>query len=129
MAEIAVYLTLSGKSFDTNYVTKTLNICPTTIRLENEILRNGRFFGHTEWSYSTGIIDTNDVSVAFNNIVSKFCQISQEMKRIAEVCQAEWSFLVLIRRRDESAPTVIIPLKVIQLAAIIGAEIGFDLYM
>ncbi|MCR4673269.1 MAG: DUF4279 domain-containing protein [Lachnospiraceae bacterium] len=128
MADIIVYLTLSGNSIDTEFVTKALDITPTSIRRNDEILPNGRLFGHTEWSYDTGLINTIDLPVVFNLILPKFFHNTMKMREIADELKAEWSILVYIKSKDIQEPIIVIPPFVIQFASEIGAEIGFDLY-
>ncbi len=85
MAEVIVYLTLIGHDFDPEKVTRELGVIPTEVRYKNEVLNNGKMFGHTEWSYDTGKISTYDISNSFSCIISKFSGIVNIMREVADL--------------------------------------------
>lgn len=129
MSEVTAYLTLAGNEFDPNIVSKALFVPATEIRRKDEILGNGRCFGHDEWTYCTGTVITEDISEVLKSIVSSFSHLAPSMNRVAKTFHADWSILIHISARGDRLPVLFLQQDVIHFASMINAEIGFDLYL
>ena len=128
MAEIQVYLTLAGDEFDSNYVTNVIGLSPTHLRDKNELLGNGRLFGHCEWSIETELIHTDDLSDILDSFFSILPCNPDVLSSVARRVNAQWSILILIKAVD-SFPAVYFSQKFLKIAAEIEADIGLDVYL
>ena len=128
MAEIKVYLTLIGDDFDPNYVTKEIGIRPVYVREKNEILGNGRLFGHFEWGIETELMQTDDLSNIPDQLISTIPCGLDVLLHIAQKCKAQWNVLILVNVYD-SFPALYFSKDFIQVAGYIGATVGFDVYL
>lgn len=128
MTIIQGHLTLIGADFDTSYVTETIGYSAPYIREKDEILGNGRAFGHCEWGVETEQIETDnfvELSMLLMNILP--CS-EQTLAEVAQICGAQWHILFLVKIYDEFPPIIITP-EFTQFAAAISAGIGFDGYV
>ena len=136
MAEIRAELTLIGDDFDLNYVTESLHMKPNYLRRKDEILRNGRFFGHVEWGILTKLYSTSDLSPIIEELLSKVTCPPEALCDIAQQCHAEWHIVILIRAFEDEKfpgcwnfPSIYFPADFIKFCADIKAEMGLDTYI
>ena len=128
MAEIKIYLTLIGDDFDCNYVTRIVGLQPSTLRDKNEVLGNGREFGHYEWGIETDLIHTDDLSDIPDKFVLTIPCSSKQLFSLAAELKAQWHILFLVEVYDVF-PALYFSAEFIKFAADIGAQFGFDTYL
>lgn len=128
MAEIKIYLTLIGDDLDFAVITKSIGLQPTQVRDKNEILGNGKLFGHCEWGLETELIRTDDLSDIPDSFLSILPCEPEVLLSLAHVFQAQWNILILIRVTD-SFPAVCFSPEFVKKAADIEATIGLDVYL
>lgn len=121
------YLTLIGDDFDHSYVTETLGQSPQTLRLKEEVLKNGRLFGHCEWGVETEKVISEDFESLASELMNLLSCSRYIMKEVAQKCNAQWNILFYLKVIDEFPP-IIFTNDFIQFSADIGAVIGFDGY-
>lgn len=127
MADIQAHFTLIGKTFDTQFVTERTGIMPSWVRQKDEVLKNGRFFGHTEWGIETEMFCTDDALPVIEQLSSLITSKPDTLKEVANECNAEWNILFSIDIRNEDAPAIYFPAKFIEFCGEISATIGFDM--
>ena len=127
MADIQAHFTLIGKTFDTQLVTERTGIMPSWVRQKDEVLKNGRFFGHAEWGIETEMFCTDDALPVIEQLSSLITSKADTLKEVANECNAEWNILFSIDIRNEDAPAVYLPAKFIEFCGEISATIGFDM--
>ena len=128
MAEIKIYLTLIGEELSIDHVTKRVGIAPAYVRDKNEILGNGRLFGHYEWGIETELIHTDDIADYPDKFISTIPCGPDVLAGIAKECDAHWHIMILVNVYDDF-PALYFSSEFIKTAGEIGAEIGFDVYM
>lgn len=126
---VSAYFTLIGDDFDVNYVTNVLDITPSETRYKDEILGNGRKFGHTEWGISTGHEVSLDINNQFNTIFALVYDKIDLLSQLCVECNAEWHILFVITIENGYAPAMYFKKDFIHFAAAIDAQIGFDTYI
>ena len=126
---VSVSLTLIGDDFDLAYVSNTLNILPTYTRNKDEVLGNGRLFGHTEWGIGTDYEPSHDIGIQIQRILDTILDKEDTLQTICTECNAQWHILVVIYIVKGKTPIMILPKKLISIAAAIEAQIGFDTYV
>ena len=129
MTEIKVYLTLIGTDFDTEYVTAQLGIQPDEVREKNELLGNGRKFGHTEWGICSELQVADELEPILRETVSRFKCDTPLLYNLCSICNAEWHLLILLKIYDEDTPFLYFPADIVHFLGDIRAQIGFDNYM
>lgn len=129
MADIQAHFTLIGEVFDTQLVTEKTGIVPSWIRQKDELLRDGCFFGHTEWGIETKIFSTDDIFPVIEQLSSIITVKPDTLKELANECNAEWTILFDIDIYNKDAPAIYFPPKFIELCGKISAKIGFDTYI
>ena len=127
MADIQAHFTLIGKTFDTQLVTERTGIMPSWVRQKDEVLKNGRFFGHTEWGIETEMFCTDDALPVIEQLSSLITSKPDTLKEVANECNAEWNILFSIDISNEDAPAVYFPAEFIEFCGEISATIGFDI--
>ena len=127
MADILIHFTLVGDYFDTSFVTKKTGIEPMWLREKDEVLGNGRLFGHTEWGIRTRMHTTCDVLPAIKELSSMLACSPCVLRELAHQCNAEWNLLVQMDIRDNKSPAVYFPAEFIKFCGEIGATIGLDM--
>lgn len=129
MAEIKAYLTLIGDDFDPDDIYPLCGISPTYTRGKNDVLKNGRAFGHAEWGIETDLLVSDSLEDVLCELALKITCEPQILREIAEKCAAEWNVLILLRVFNGDIPVLYFPAEFIQLAAQLCAKIGFDTYL
>jgi len=126
---VCANLTLVGNDFDINYVTESLGVAPTYTRSKDEILGNGRRFGHTEWGIGTDCEESLDIEVQFAKISNQFKGKEHELAKVSKYCNAEWSILIVIKIENGDIPAMVFTRSMLDFCNKIDAEIGFDIYV
>lgn len=126
---VSTHLTLSGDEFDIGYVSDILATQPDYIRYKDEVLKNGRKFGHTEWGIETDYEVSLDVEEQFKKLHTRIIEKVEILARLREECNAEWSILFVIKIENGEAPAMHLSKETIKFAAMIDAEIDFDVYV
>lgn len=106
MADIQAHFTLIGENFDTQLVTKKTGMMPSWLRQKDELLKNGRLFGHTEWGIETEKFCTDDALPVIEQLFSLITSKPDTLKELANECNAEWNILFSIDIHDENAPAI-----------------------
>ncbi len=128
MAEIKAYVTLIGDAFDIKNVTAMIGIQPDKVRDKNEMLPNGKRFGHTEWGIHTALMESDDVEAVLKQLISRTNNKTDIMRKVAEDCHGVWNVLVLVKVYDD-LPLIIFSTDTIEYLHEIRAKIGLDTYM
>ena len=126
---ISTHFTLSGDDFDIEYVSEALAILPNYTRSKDEVLKNGRKFGHTEWGIETEYDISLDVEEQFEKVYSIISEKVEILERLRVECNAEWSILFVIKIENGETPAMHLSKKIVKFAATIDAEIDFDVYV
>lgn len=129
MAKIRAYLTLVGEDFDVDQVSLEIGMTPDEVRHKDERLGNGSLFGHTEWGIETELKKSDEVEPVLRELFSRINCDPVVLKEVGLKFKAEWHLLILVRIYDEDMPVLFFPADIIQFAAQIGAQIGFDTYL
>lgn len=129
MAEMQVHLTLVGDDFDTSYVTREIGMQPQSIREKDEVLGNGRLFGHTEWGFHTKLIETDDSEELIASFVSKINCPSETLFRLSQKCSAKWHMGIFVKICNNSSTTLYLCPEAIEFAARLKADVWFDTYV
>ena len=129
MTQIWGHLTLIGDDFDLDYVTRELGTVPMTQRKPDEILGNGKAFGHCEWGVETERIDTCEISVVADALMQLAPGAYSTMAEIAKKVGAQWHILfrALLDDDEDEYPRIVLESPFIRFAAEIGAGIGVDI--
>ncbi len=69
---------------------------PSWVRQKDEVLKNGRFFGHTEWGIKTEMFCTDDALPVIEQLSSLITTKPDTLKEVANECNAEWNILFSI---------------------------------
>lgn len=128
MAEIKAYITLIGADYDINYVTELIGIQPDNIRRCDEILGNGKRFGHTEWGIETQTEVGDDVEAVLKQLIHRAKSKIGMMQKAAENCCATWDVLIMIKVYDDM-PLILFSTETIKFLYEIQAKVGFDTYL
>ena len=126
MATIWGHLTLIGDNFDHSAVSAALSATPTWIKKPDDILGNGRRFGHCEWGVTTHKFIADDLSDVVDALMEALPCSSRQIAESAAPAKARWHILFSIDT-DDDIPAMAIPPKFSAFAAEIGAEVGFDI--
>ena len=126
---VSVYLTLAGKSFDVDYVTRKIGIAPTFTRSKDEVLGNGRLFGHTEWGIGIEEEISLDIEKQLNKILLMVHDEASILSSLSNELGAEWHFMFVVRIWDGVVPSMFLSKEFISFAAGICAQIDFDTYV
>ena len=125
---IKMYLTLIGDNFDPTYITKRLGMNPDEVRVKDEILGNGRKFGHYEWGICSSESEADSLQEVINEILERISDKIPHLASIAKEVNAGWEILFTIDIYHDF-PAVIFPKSFIRAVAELDAEIGFDVLL
>ncbi len=128
MTTITMFLTLIGNNFDPAYVTDRLGIKPDEIRVKNEVLGNGRIFGHYEWGICSSKYETDFAKMAIDEVLERIYDKIPLFSVVAKEVMAEWHFLFTFDVYEDF-PVVVFSKEFIQIAAELDAQIGFDVLL
>ena len=126
MTKAQIHITLIGEDFNTKEVTEALDITPQYIREKEEILNNGRRFGHTEWGISTKIEEIDDLHTFFQQFMSGFKDKFDLMKKVADNSNAQWNLLFELDVTDGCFPSIYFDSESINEISRLNASMGFD---
>lgn len=129
MNKIKAYLTLVGEDFNIEVVSKQIGILADTVRLPDELLKNGRRFGHTEWGIETTQEECEELEPLLRKLLAKLPCGPQRLRKIAQSHSAEWHVLIWITTYGNECPELYFPTDIIQFMADIHAQMGFDHYI
>lgn len=123
-ARIKAHLTLVGDDFDPTDITLETGIKPTYIRYKDEILRNGRAFGHYEWGIESSMHIGFEIKPAVKELISMVTCDTASLAEIARKHNAQWDVLI----DTDYSPSMVFDAEQIKFFAEIGASVGFDNY-
>ena len=126
---VLAYFTLIGDNFDIDYVTQVLDTPPTGTRNRNEVLGNGRVFGHTEWGISTQEESSRDIEIQLNKVIAPYFDKIDLLNKVRVQCHAEWNILIVVYIRNGDVPAMTFSKENLKFFASIDAEVGFDTYI
>lgn len=129
MNKMQAHLTLIGEDFDTNSVSGRIGMFPDKTRQKDEVLKNGRLFGHTEWGIETSVETCDDVEPLLRKLFRRIPCTPQVLYEIGKECSADWHILILLRTYGTEGPIIVFSEDLIQYLAQIHAQIGFDNYI
>ena len=124
LAHIQAHLTLVGEDFDPADITLETGINPTYTRNKDEILRNGRAFGHYEWGIESSMHIGFEIKPAVKELISMVTCDTATLAEIARKHNAQWNVLIYTR----CSPAMVFDAEQINFFAEIGASVGFDNY-
>lgn len=131
MAKIKGYLALCGDDFDTGYVSDATGVLPSRIRRNDEVLGNGRLFGHTEWCIETDVHEAEDIEPVLAELfgrITKNCD-AKALLAIAANCSADWHISLWLRFSGSKTPGICLSPSTIQFMASINAGLDIDAYV
>ena len=120
--------TICSDRLDHSEITKKLKIVPSYVRHSNEILGNGRLFGHDEWGIETDYDISLDISEQLSKMMDVIVDKGIAIRKLCEKFNANNSFLVVINLENGQIPVMSLNSNFIEFAASINAEIGFDVH-
>lgn len=126
---VQVHISLIGDSFDTGHVTQLMNLTPTKTHQVDEILGNGKKFGHVEWNLTSEEEPSVDAMEQFGKLFDKIHEKSNIMNQLRTLCNAEWHILFTIQIENGDVPAIYLPQDIVQFAANIHAQFGYDVYV
>lgn len=129
MSKVQIHLTLIGNEFDTEKVSEILGINPQYVRQKNELLGNGRCFGHTEWGISSNIETDDSLHSALSFFFQRLENKIDLMREIAVANDANWHLLFEVDVIDKSFPVTYIDSNQIDIIHRLNASMGFDVLM
>lgn len=125
---IKIVFTISANMLDFNKITEKIGCRPNYIRKKDEILKNGRIFGHDEWAIETDYEESLDVLIQLNKIVDTILNKSSIIKELCKEFNATCGFLIIINIENGIFPAMYLDSGFINFASSMNAEIGFDIY-
>ena len=128
-SSVSIELALVGDDFDIHYVSQKLGIDPTNTRSKDEVLGNGRKFGHTEWSIEIEREASLDIENQYGKIMSMVQSKTDLLVQLCSECDAEWHILFVIYVENGAVPGMYLSTEFIAFSAAIGAQIGLDTYV
>ena len=127
---VSAYFTLTGEDFDVDYVTQVLGIQPTYLRDKNEVLGNGRLFGHTEWGTNTQLEESKDIEIQVDKVIAPYLDKVDLLNMVQVKCNAEWSFGIVVYSREDGAPAMGFSKEQLKFFASIEAKhVDIDFYV
>ena len=120
--------TLCANSFNHDMINKKLNIVPNYARYKDEILKNGRLFGHDEWGIETNFEESHDIDFQLSKITNILTGKESLIKSICEEYNAKCCFLIVIKVRNDTFPAMGITVRQMEFASKINAEIVITPY-
>lgn len=129
MSRIKAYLTLIGENFNLEDISRQIGISADTTRFPDELLKNGRRFGHTEWGIETAQEEQEALEPVLRELFARLPCSPQHLCEIAQGCSAEWHVLIWITTCGNKCPVLYFPMDIIQLMAEMKAQMGFDYYI
>lgn len=126
MMKAQIHLTLIGEDFNTKSVTEALAITPQYVREKDELLNNGRRFGHDEWGISTEIEETDDFHCFFRSFMSCIDNKLHLMREVADINNAQWNLLFELDVKDGCFPCLFFDSDLINEISGLNASMGFD---
>ena len=123
-ARIKAHLTLAGEDFDPADITLETGIKPTYTRYKDEILRNGRAFGHYEWGIESSMHIGFEIKPAVKELISMVTCDTASLAEIALKHNAQWGVLI----DTDYSPAMVFDAEQIKFCAEIGASVEFDNY-
>ena len=128
MSAIKMHITLIGENFDPTYITNRLNMTPDRFRVKEELLRNGREFGHYEWGICSSNHETEFASEVIDEILERISDKLPLLAAIAKEVNAGWEILFTIDVYGDF-PVIVFSENFIQMAATLESKIGFDVLL
>ena len=126
---VGVHLTLIGDDFELSNVSSKLGIFPTYTRNKDELLKNGREFGRTEWGIGFECEPSIDIEDQYRKILSMVQDKTDILTQLCVECDAEWHILFVVYIENGDVPALYLSKGFIAFAAAIGAQVGFDTYV
>ena len=126
---VSAHLTLIGDDFDQQLVSRRLGITPTYLRRRDEVLGNGRLFGHAEWGVGSDTESSWDIEVQLEKVLSHFRGMEEEMLRLTKECNAEWHIVIVIMIENGDVPVIMFSQRLTEFCSKTGAVVGFDIYV
>jgi len=133
---IEVYFALEStypeSDFSLSTVTERIGISPTSTEKRGEPNKGAykpRIFPFTQWTYSTGLIETLDFEMVTMKIVDVFKEKVDIINKLKSDLGLEAKFRAVTYVRQGMSPGYSIPIEVMQFAMSIGAELDIDQYI
>jgi hypothetical protein len=131
MAESKVHVTfrLVGEDFDTDEITRQLDILPTKSRKKNQspkvLIENGNAFAY--WIFRTEDVESSFVSEEFKKLRDLLSDKKEIILQLCEKYSLETQIDVVISASLESIPEIFLEKEDIEFASFLETGIGFDL--
>lgn len=127
---IEITLCISGSEISFNFISKILELSPTSIR-DNSSL-NHQFLSDElnckEWCYTISKKPCNELSIAFTELLNVFSGKEKKLLNICSLNNANITVIVVTDFINDEIPELTIPVNVIAFLNEIKAELCFDIY-
>lgn len=127
LPQIRAEFYLIGDEFNTDDVTKRLNITPSEIREKKDFPIQD--FAHTLWVLDTGKESCKVVSWQCEKLIKLMAGKESVINQICKDYNVKTRVEVTINMENGDGPEIVLEKEIVAFLASINAEIGFDLYI
>lgn len=127
LPKIQVSFFFTGDEFDIDYVTKKMNITPSSTSEKKDF--PVKAFAHTEWVLETQKESSRVVSWQFEKLIKLLEGKESLINQLCIDYGMEAGFVVCVFMELGDAPEIVLTRDIISFAASINAEVGFDFYI
>lgn len=137
--QIKLYLSVSGKNFSPEKLTKVSKIDPTASWIEGDLIplqknlirkdNKDRYRDYTAWEFSTGYVQTldfQDISIQFVSVFEEKISIINSFVLKHEL---DVNINLVVEIVDGKAPGIFFNKEFIEFSKELGAEIDIDMYV
>lgn len=131
MPKIKVSFYMAGDNVELNAITEELNLQPTKTRRKSEWPRASILAGLARdiWELELEKEECKAVSIQMNKLQEILFSKVDTIKKLRTKYSLETSVTIVIEMENGDGPEVVLLNKNIEFLSLIGAEVGFDLYI
>ena len=126
ISRIRITFYLSADEFDLENTTQKMGIVPTIARRKSDFPPTG--LARTLWGIDLVEEDCIAVSILFKKLLKILESKQQTINAMCSEFGLKTSFEIAIHMNHPHHPEMVLTSDIVEFAASIGAEIGFDLY-
>ena len=131
MPKIKVGFYMAGNNVELNAITEELNLQPTKTRKKNEWPQASISAGLARdiWELETEKEECKAVSIQMNRLQGVLFSKLDTIKKLKEKYSLETSVTIVIEMEKGNGPEIVLLKENTEFLSLIGAEVGFDLYI